>query len=87
VNVAFLPCLEPTIYAKPSECFIEPECTIMNLKAIREDLLFQAKQFGVHLFSSSIELKDRLIGDPPKDVKAAKKSLNIWTIDLMIGIF
>ena len=52
-----------------------------------KDLLFQAKQFGVHLFSSSIELKDRLIGDPPKDVKAAKKSLNIWTIDLMIGIF
>ena len=84
MNIAFLPYLNPTIYAKPSECFIKPECMIMNFKAIREDfcedLLFQAKQFGFHLFPSSIELKNQLIGDLSKMLRWQKKSLNIWPI-------
>ncbi len=60
VIVAFLPCTELNVYAKPSECFINLECTIMQFKAIRQDLRFQAEQFGVCQHPSSIELLNRL---------------------------
>jgi hypothetical protein len=47
VNNAFLPCSDQNVYAKPSECFTNPECKIMNFKVIRQDLRFRVEKFGV----------------------------------------
>src|SRR5436190_24274774 len=47
VNVAFLPCLDNNNYAKPLECFIDPECKIMDFQVIRQDLQHQVGRLGV----------------------------------------
>lgn len=47
VNNAFLPCSDQNTYAKPSECFINHECKIMNLKVIRQDLRYRVDKLGV----------------------------------------
>ena len=73
VKVDFLPCLDPNIYAKPSECFINPECTVMNFKVIRQDLRFYVERFGVCQHPSSEKLLSRLIEDPPQDENDARK--------------
>ena len=72
INIALLPCLDPSIYAKPSECFINPECTIMKFQAIHQELRFQAEQFGVRQHPSREKLLNRLIEDPPRDENKAK---------------
>jgi len=69
VNVAFLPCSDNT-YARPLECFIDPECTLMKFRVLREDLQFQARQFGVRQCPSNEELKNKLIKNPPQEDKA-----------------
>jgi hypothetical protein len=73
INIAFLPCLDPSIYAKPSECYINPECTIMKFQAIHQELRFQAEQFGVRQNPSRDKLLKRLIEDPPNDVNKARE--------------
>ncbi|CAG8463812.1 12087_t:CDS:10 [Funneliformis caledonium] len=72
VKVAFLPCSSPNIYAKPTECFINIECTIMKFKVIRQDLRFNVGQFGVCQNPSGELLKERLIEDTPQDEETAK---------------
>src|SRR3954467_5160713 len=48
VNIAFLPCSDPDVYARPSDCYINLECRIMKFKAIHQDYLrFHVEQFGV----------------------------------------
>ncbi|CAG8475968.1 17554_t:CDS:10 [Funneliformis caledonium] len=73
VTVAFLPCSKPGSYAKPLECFIKPECTIMKFQVVRQDLRFKVEQLGVRQYPSSEELQSRLIVDPPHDVNKAKE--------------
>ncbi|PKC14058.1 hypothetical protein RhiirA5_269102 [Rhizophagus irregularis] len=72
INIAFLPCSDTTIFAKPSECFINPDCMIMKFNAIHQDLRFQAEQFGVRQHPSRDKLLSRLIEDPPRDENKAK---------------
>ncbi|CAG8757867.1 16425_t:CDS:2, partial [Funneliformis caledonium] len=72
-KVAFLPCLSPGSYAKPLECFINPECTIMNFQAVRQDLRFKVPQLGVRQYPSIEELKSMLTNSPPQDVNKAKE--------------
>ena len=73
VNVAFLPCLNPSIYANSSECFTNPECTIIKFNTIRKNLKTQVMLFGIHSSPTNEELKNRLSRDPPKDVEEATK--------------
>ncbi|GBC04755.1 hypothetical protein RclHR1_05850004 [Rhizophagus clarus] len=73
VNIAFLPCSDPSIYAKPSECFINPECNLMNFQVIYQDLRFQVEKLGVSRNPDREKLLSRLTQDPPKDENNAKK--------------
>ncbi|RIA81211.1 hypothetical protein C1645_837362 [Glomus cerebriforme] len=73
INIAFLPCSNSNIYAKPSECFINPECMTMKFQTIRQDLIFYAEQFGVRQNPSHEKLLKRLIEDPPQNEYSAKK--------------
>ena len=69
IKIAFLPCSNDT-YAKPLECFIDPECTIMKFRAIRQDLRFEVEKLGVRQGPSHFELKNSLIENPPRDEEA-----------------
>ncbi|RIA91695.1 hypothetical protein C1645_692396 [Glomus cerebriforme] len=73
INIAFLPCSDPSIYAKPSECFINPECMVMKFQAVHQDLRFQAEQFGVRQHPSRDKLLNRLIENPSQDENKARE--------------
>ncbi|GES82823.1 hypothetical protein GLOIN_2v1661590 [Rhizophagus clarus] len=73
INIAFLPCSDPTIFEKPTGCYINPDCMIMNFKAIHQDLRYQAEQFGVRQHPSRDKLLSRLIEDPPRNENKAKE--------------
>ncbi|GBB83172.1 hypothetical protein RclHR1_00010054 [Rhizophagus clarus] len=73
VNVAFLPCSDPDIYAKPSECFVNLECKIMDFKVIRQDLKFHVGKLGVHQNPNHEQLLNKLKESPPQDKDDAKK--------------
>ena len=73
VDVAFLPCSFTNNYAKPSECFINPECKIMKFQTVRQDLRFQVRKFGVRPHPSSEKLLERLKEDQLQDENKAKK--------------
>lgn len=79
VNIAFLPCSEPDVYAKPSECFINPECEIMNFKVIHQDLKFKVGKLGVCQDPNHEELLIRLKENPPKDKIDAEKIFEYLT--------
>ncbi|PKY19450.1 hypothetical protein RhiirB3_432504 [Rhizophagus irregularis] len=79
VNIAFLPCSEPDVYAKPSECFINPECEIMNFKVIHQDLKFKVGKLGVCQDPNREELLIRLKENPPKDKIDAEKIFEYLT--------
>ncbi|RIA98304.1 hypothetical protein C1645_812855 [Glomus cerebriforme] len=72
VNIAFLPCLNPGIYVKPSECHINVECTTMKFYAISQDLRFQVERLGVCQNPSHEKLLMRLREDPPRNENKAK---------------
>jgi hypothetical protein len=73
VNIAFLPCSDSDVYAKPSECFINLECKIMNFKVIHQDLRFQVEKLGVRHDPNHEELLNRLKENLPQDKNDAKK--------------
>ncbi|RIA99607.1 hypothetical protein C1645_811167 [Glomus cerebriforme] len=73
INIAFLPCSDPDIYAKPSECYINDRCTIMEFLTIREDLHPHAVKFKVRQHPDHKELLKRLIEEPPQDENKAKE--------------
>jgi hypothetical protein len=73
VDIPFLPCSDPNVYAKPLECFINPRCMIMKFQVIRQDLRDQAEKFGVHEDPNSTELIDILTKNPPQDEDKAKE--------------
>lgn len=73
VNIPFLPCSEPEVYAKPSECFINPECGIMNFKVIHQDLEFKVGKLGVCRDPNREEILNRLKENLPKDKIDAQK--------------
>ncbi|RGB36391.1 hypothetical protein C1646_758117 [Rhizophagus diaphanus] len=72
INVAFLPCLHDN-YAKPLECFINPECTVMSFKVINRDLQNQVGKLGVRQHPNREELLSKLLQNPPRDVVNAEK--------------
>ncbi|GBB83136.1 hypothetical protein RclHR1_00010018 [Rhizophagus clarus] len=73
VNVAFIPCRRSNVYAKPTECYINPECMKMNFNVIRQDLLYCAEQFGVQQNPSHVKLLNSLVNNPPRDIMKAKE--------------
>jgi len=73
VEIAFLPCEDINVYAKPSECFINPECKIMKFKVIRQDLRVYVEKLGVRQNPDRNELMNRLKNDPPRDEDKAKE--------------
>jgi len=73
VNVAFLPCSDSDIYAKPSECFTNPECKIMKLQVIHQDLRYQVGKLGVCQHPDREKLLNRLTQNPPQDKNNAKE--------------
>jgi hypothetical protein len=73
IDDAFLPCSNPNSYARPSECFINDKCRIMDFKIIRKDLRFKARKFGVRQNPNHEELVKNLIGNPPQDKNEATK--------------
>ena len=66
VDIAFLPCSDPDIYAKPLERFISTEFMIMKFQAIRSDLRFQVERFGVCQHPGREKLLNSLIHNPPR---------------------
>ncbi|PKY20923.1 hypothetical protein RhiirB3_470054 [Rhizophagus irregularis] len=72
VDIAFLPCSNRGTYAKPSECYISSECTIMKFNAVSQDLRFQVERFGVRQHPSREELLKRLNEEPPRHENKAK---------------
>ncbi|PKY62297.1 hypothetical protein RhiirA4_488541, partial [Rhizophagus irregularis] len=71
VNIAFLPCSDT--YAKPSECYVDDKCTIMNFQIIREDLRSEAENFGVRQHPNHEKLVKRLTKNPPQNKNKAKE--------------
>ncbi|CAB4491180.1 hypothetical protein RhiirA1_461418 [Rhizophagus irregularis] len=73
VKVAFLPCMEPNIYSKPLECFINSGCEIMKFQVVQQDLRYQVEKLGVLRDPNREMLLNRLTQDPPQDKDNAKK--------------
>ncbi|CAB5390273.1 unnamed protein product [Rhizophagus irregularis] len=73
VDIAFLPCSNSNGYARPSDCFINDECTIMNLQTIRKDLRSKAEKLSVRQILDYKKLKEKLIENPPQNKNEAKK--------------
>ncbi|CAG8547747.1 9553_t:CDS:10, partial [Scutellospora calospora] len=47
IQEKFLPCIGVGIYAKPSECYSNPDCAKMGFNVLRQDLEIHAKALGV----------------------------------------
>ncbi|PKY57382.1 hypothetical protein RhiirA4_509810 [Rhizophagus irregularis] len=73
VNIAFLPCSNSDTYAKPSECYADDKCTIMNFQIIREDLRSKAEKFGVRQHPNHEKLVKWLTENPPQNKNKAKE--------------
>ena len=71
-NIEFLPCSDPSIYAKPSECFISPECDIMKFRVVHQDLQFAVEKIGVRQHPDHNQLINRLTENPARDKNKAK---------------
>jgi hypothetical protein len=71
INIAFLPCSNSNTYAKPSECFIDDGCMIMNFQTIRKDLRSKAEKFGVCQHPNHEKLVKRLTENPPQNENEA----------------
>ncbi|GES95293.1 hypothetical protein GLOIN_2v1834046 [Rhizophagus clarus] len=72
INFAFLPCLNDN-YAKPLECFINPECMVMNFKVINKDYQHHVGKLGVRQNPNREELLNKLLRNPPRDEENAEK--------------
>ncbi|CAG8627407.1 1281_t:CDS:10 [Acaulospora morrowiae] len=75
VQFKFLPCTKLDVYAKPLECFSNPECDVMGFNVLRQDLRFQAEELGIKQHPSGKQLIDKLL-DPPKSVNDARSIFN-----------
>jgi hypothetical protein len=73
INIAFLPCMRKYVYAKPTECYTNPECMIMNFNVIRQNLLYCAVQFGIQSNPSHDKLLKSLVDHPPRNINKAKE--------------
>ncbi|RGB27756.1 hypothetical protein C1646_630205, partial [Rhizophagus diaphanus] len=73
INIAFLPCSTFNTYAKPSECFTNDRCMIMNFKVLREDLRSKAEKFGIRQHPNHDKLVKRLTENPPQGENNATK--------------
>ncbi|PKY51971.1 hypothetical protein RhiirA4_325988, partial [Rhizophagus irregularis] len=74
INFAFLPCSNfDGIYAKPSECFINPDCAVMGFKVINEEYRNQAKKLDVLRHPGHEKLIERLTKYRPQTIDKAKK--------------
>ncbi|PKY58179.1 hypothetical protein RhiirA4_511803, partial [Rhizophagus irregularis] len=73
INIAFLPCSKSNTYAKPSECFTNDRCMIMDFKVVREDLRSKAEKFGIQQHPNHDKLVKRLTENPPQGENNAMK--------------
>jgi hypothetical protein len=79
INTEFLPCSKKGTYAKPSECFINLECEVMNFKVIRQDLQFKVEKIGVNRHPNREKLLNKLKRGPPKEEDEARKIFEYLT--------
>jgi hypothetical protein len=73
IGIAFVPCRGTNVYAKPLECFINPECMTMKFQAVRHELLYYAERLGVRQNPNHEQLLESLAKDPPKDQDKAEE--------------
>ncbi|CAG8693408.1 42552_t:CDS:10, partial [Gigaspora margarita] len=70
----FLPCDNTGIYARPSDCFSNPDCIFMGFNALRKDLRIRAEELGVRQHPNGKQLLKRLSNNLPNSIDEAK----IW---------
>ncbi|PKY36433.1 hypothetical protein RhiirB3_509023, partial [Rhizophagus irregularis] len=73
INIAFIPCSNFDACTKPSDCFTNYKCMIMNFKIIHEDLRSKAGKLGVRQNPNRAKLINRLIESPPSNANVAKE--------------
>ncbi|CAG8586335.1 13835_t:CDS:10, partial [Racocetra persica] len=73
VQVGFLPCTNPNVYVKPSECYWSPDCVKMGFNALRQNLSYRAKELGVKQHPDRRLLVNKLISNPPRNYEDAKE--------------
>lgn len=72
IEIEFLPCSKSGVYAKPSECFINPDCEIMGFNVIDKDYRDKVEKLGVHHHPNSEKLFERLIENKLKTENEAR---------------
>nr|CAG8491266.1 11097_t:CDS:2 [Entrophospora candida] len=70
INVAFLPCTDPNVYAKPSECYTNAECRFMKFNVLQRDLVRRAEDLGVKKDPDRQQVLEKLKNEPPDEEKA-----------------
>ncbi|CAG8625260.1 16108_t:CDS:10 [Gigaspora margarita] len=73
VPISFLPCIDPYVYVKPSECYWNRDCVKMGFNALRQNLSFRAKELGVKQHPDSNLLFDKLLNNPPRKFDDAQR--------------
>lgn len=73
INFAFLPCSKSGVYAKPSECFINSHCEVMEFNVIGKEYKDHAEKLGVRQHPGHEELTKRLIENIPQNKDKAKE--------------
>ncbi|CAG8458419.1 11877_t:CDS:10 [Scutellospora calospora] len=71
IEEEFLPC-DSGIYAKPLDCFSNPDCMIMKFNALRKDLRIRAEELGVRQHPNGKLLLKRLSNNLPNSIDEAK---------------
>ncbi|CAG8648279.1 9359_t:CDS:2, partial [Funneliformis caledonium] len=73
INIAFLPCSEHSSYAKPSECFVKPDCAVMGFNVIHQEYQSIAGKLGLHQQPNHEELFKKLINNTPQTEAKARE--------------
>ncbi|CAJ0749799.1 12900_t:CDS:10, partial [Entrophospora sp. SA101] len=70
INIAFLPCTDLNVYAKPSECYTNTECRFMKFNVLHRDLVSRAEDLGVKKDPDRLQILEKLKNEPPDEEKA-----------------
>ncbi|CAG8503836.1 22860_t:CDS:2, partial [Dentiscutata erythropus] len=73
IQMKFLPCSNSDNYAKPSECYSDPNCAKMGFNVLHQDWCYWAEQLGVKQHPECWLLIAKLEKDPPGNTDHAKK--------------
>ncbi|CAG8483552.1 3154_t:CDS:10 [Funneliformis caledonium] len=73
INISFLPCSEQDRYAKPSECYINPDCAVMGFNVIHQKYRFRAEKLGLKHHPDQNKLIEMLTKYLPQSEGKAKE--------------